>query len=149
MALQTTYSETLSAFVEGMIPDQRNPAQDRSLNVETAAGIGFGKAVGQGTGDRQIDLIATGAATAFLGVTVLDNTQLQDSYPQYATARVRTKGPIVVTAAVAVAAGDTAYVVPGDGTFTNAPAAGANLEIGKFETSAAAASLAVLNHTRA
>lgn len=80
MALQTTYQENMARFVEGMIPDMRTPGQDRSLNVETAAGIGFGKAVGQGTAERQIKGIATGEATAFLGVTVLDTTQLQDGY---------------------------------------------------------------------
>ena len=41
-----------------MIPDMRTPGQDRSLNVEPAAGIGFGKSVGQGTAERQINTLA-------------------------------------------------------------------------------------------
>jgi len=145
MALQTTYSATQAAFVEGMIPDMRTPGQDRSLIVETAAGIGFGKAVGQGTGDRQIDLIETDAATAFIGVTVIDSAQLQDSYPQNATARVRTKGPVVVNASKAVSAGSTAYVIPASGAFTDASSG--NTAVGVWETSTGAAGLAVLNLT--
>ena len=145
MALQTTYSETMARFVEGMIPDMRTPGQDRSLNVEPAAGIGFGRAVGQGTGERQIDVIATGQATAFLGVTVLDNTQLQDSYPQYVTARVRTKGPVVVNASKAVAAGASAYVIPASGLFTDV--ATGNTLVGAWESTTTAAGLAVLNLT--
>jgi hypothetical protein len=134
----------MARWVEGMIPDMRTPGEDVSRNVETVAGIGFGKAVGQGTADRQILLIATGAATVFTGVTVLDTTQLQDSYPQYATARVRTQGPVVVTASVAVAAGDAAYIVPATGVFTNV--ATGNTLVGKFETSTSGAGqLAVLN----
>lgn len=142
MALQTTYNETMAAFVEGMIPDMRTPGADVSRNVETAAGIGFGKAVGQGTADRQIKAISTGEATVFTGVTVRDTTQLQDSYPQYETARVRTKGPVVVAVSVAVSAGDTAYVIPASGLFTKT--ASGNTKIGTFETSAEANGLAVL-----
>lgn len=139
--LQTTYSESMARWVEGMIPDMRTPGEDRSLNVETAAGIGFGKAAFHGTGDRQI-VVADGTAK-FAGVTVLDTTQLQDSYPQYATARVRTKGPVVVTASVAVNAGDAAYIVPATGVFTNV--ATSNTLVGKFETSTSGAGLAVVN----
>lgn len=139
--LQTTYADGMSRWVEGMIPDMRTPGEDRSLNVETAAGIGFGKAAFHGTGDRQI-VVADGTAK-FAGVTVLDTTQLQDSYPQYATARVRTQGPIVVQASVAVAAGDLAYIVPAAGVFTNV--ATSNTLIGKFETSTSGAGLAVVN----
>ena len=145
MALQTVYTETHAAYVEGMIPDMRTPGMDRSLIVETEAGIGFGKAVGQGTGDRQILAVATGQATVFLGVTVLDPTFDADLYPQYATARVRTKGPVVVTTGEAVTAGASAYVVPATGAFVDT--ASGNTLIGKWETSAGNAELAVLNLT--
>lgn len=145
MALQQTYAISQARFVEGMIPDMRTPGQDVSRNVEPAAGIGFGKAVGQGTADRQIRAIATGQGTAFIGVTVLDSTQLQDSYPQYATARVRTKGPVVVKVSGTVAAGALAYVIPATGLFTSTAAG--NTAVGKFETSAADGALAVLNLT--
>lgn len=142
MALQTTYTETHARFVEGMIPDMRTPGMDRSLNVENAAGIGFGKAVGKGTGDKQILPIATGGATAFIGVTVLDTTQLQDSYLQYATANVRTKGPVVVVASGAVTGDAAAYVVPATGAFTATSTD--NTLVGKFETTAADGELAIL-----
>lgn len=143
MALQTTYSENMAAFVEGMIPDMRTPGQDVSRNVETADGIGFGKVAVQGTADRQI--LVSEASKTFIGVTVLDTTQLQESYPQYSTARVRTKGPVVVTVGAAVSAGDSAYFVPATGVF-NKTASG-NTLIGTFETSAANGELAVLNLT--
>ena len=139
--LQTTYADGMSRWVEGMIPDMRTPGEDVSRNVETAAGIGFGKVAVQGTADRQI--IVSAAATPFVGITVLDTTQLQDSYPQYATARVRTQGPIVVQASVAVDAGDLAYFVPATGVITNV--ATDNTLIGKFETSTSGAGLAVVN----
>lgn len=140
--LQTSYPDRQPRWVEGMIPDMRTPGEDVSRNVETAAGIGFGKVAVQGTADNQI--VVSAAATPFVGVTVLDTTQLQDSYPQYATARVRTQGPIVVTASVAVGAGDPAYFVPATGVFTNV--ATDNTAVGKFETSTTGANqLAVLN----
>lgn len=141
--IQTTYTAQQAAFVEGMIPDMRTPGQDVSRNVEPAAGIGFGKPVGQGAADRQVRAIATGQGTKFIGVTVLDSTQENDRYAQYATARVRTKGPVVVKAAVNVAAGDPAYVVPADGSLTNV--ASGNTKIGMFETTGAAGVLVVLN----
>ncbi|WP_290688391.1 MULTISPECIES: structural cement protein Gp24 [unclassified Haematobacter] len=143
MALQTEYPDHQPYMIEGMIPDMRTPGQDVSRNVETAEGIGFGKVAVQGTADRQIKVAAAGAS--FIGVTVLDPTQLQDSYPQYATARVRTKGPVVVVASVAVSAGQTAYFVPATGVLTNV--ASGNTQVGKFETSASAGGLAVLNLT--
>ncbi|MDF1599715.1 DUF2190 domain-containing protein [Mesorhizobium sp. YIM 152430] len=139
--LQTSYPDRQARWVEGMIPDMRTPGQDISMNVETAAGIGFGKVAVQGTADNQIRVSA--ASRAFRGVTVLDTTQLQDSYPQYATARVRTKGPIVVTAAVAVAAGAPAYYVPASGAFTNVETD--NTLVGTWETTTSGAGLAVLN----
>jgi hypothetical protein len=139
--LQTTYGDRQARFVEGMIPDMRTPGQDRSLNVETVAGIGFGKAAFHGTADNQI-IVANGTAT-FAGVTVLDQTQLQEGYPQYSTARVRTKGPVVVTASLAVNNGEPAYIVPATGVFTNV--ATSNTLVGKWETSTTAAGLAVLN----
>ncbi|SHI79965.1 hypothetical protein SAMN02745911_1205 [Aureimonas altamirensis DSM 21988] len=139
--LQTTYADRQARWIEGMIPDMRTPGQDISMNVETAAGIGFGKVAVQGAQDNQIRVSA--ASRAFRGITVLDTTQLQDSYPQYATARVRTKGPVVVTAAVAVAAGALAYYVPATGALTNV--ATDNTLIGKWETTTTGANqLAVL-----
>lgn len=143
MALQDTYGASQPRFVEGMIPDMRTPGQDVSRIVETADGIGFGKVAVQGTADRHIK--ASAASAAFIGITVMDTTQLQDSYLQYSTARVRTKGPVVVTASVAVTAGQAAYFIPATGLLTNV--ATNNTQIGKFETSATAGGLAVLNLT--
>ena len=74
---------------------------------------------------------------------MLDITKEGDRYAQFDTARVRTKGPVVVKPAVNVAAGDAAYVVLADGTLTNV--AGSNVKIGMFETTGAAGALVVLN----
>lgn len=140
--LQTSYPDRQARFIEGMIPDMRTPGEDISMNVETAAGIGFGKVAVQGAADNQIRVSA--AARAFRGITVLDTTQLQESYPQYATARVRTKGPVVAIASVAVQPGQSAYYVPASGVLTNV--ATDNTLIGKWETTTTGANqLAVLN----
>lgn len=138
MALQTTYNDTQTRFVLGMIPDMRTPGQDVSRNVEDAAGIGFGRPVFQGTADRQIK----GVGDRFIGLTVLDTTQLQDSYPQYATARVRTKGPVVVAAPATVTAGAPAYVTSAGALSVTE---GSNTRIGSFETSGNSGDLVVLN----
>lgn len=136
--LQTTYKERMDRFVVGMIPDMRTPGQDVSRAVETVDGIGFGVAVGQGTADRQVILSGT---SEFVGVAVLDITQPKDVYAQYSMARIRTKGPVVVRAAVAVAAGDAAYAGAA-GILTNVAT---GEPIGMFETTGAAGALVVLN----
>lgn len=139
--LQTVYPDRMAPFVEGQIPDMRSPAMDVSRNVETVAGLGFGKAVAQGTADRQCRVWASGGK--FVGVSLLDTTRRGDLYARYDTAVVRQIGPVVVKAAVAVAAGDNAYIVAADGTFTNV--ASGNTLVGKYETSGAVGALVVLN----
>lgn len=140
--LQTTYATHQAAFIEGMIPNSETPGTDISRNVETVGGIGFGKVAIQGTADRQIKVSA--AAGKFVGITVLDTTQLQDSYPQYATARVRTKGPVVVQASKAVAARDKVYFVPATGAFTNVATDNTEIVGATWDTSTSGAGLAVV-----
>lgn len=136
--LQTIYPSTMAPFVLGMAPDMRSPAMDVSRNVQNAEGVGFGAAVGQGTADRQCIPFVTGGK--FLGVTLMDNTRRGEKYAQYDTANVRQVGPVVVKAAVAVAAGDKAYAATAG--FTNVESGDV---IGQFETSGAANALVVLN----
>jgi hypothetical protein len=140
--LQTSYAATQAAFIEGMIPNSETPGTDISRNVESAAGIGFGKVAIQGTADRQIKVSA--ASGKFVGITVLDTTQLEDKYPQYATARVRTKGPVVVQASKAVAAGDKVYFVPATGAFTNTATDNTEIVGARWDTSTSGAGLAVV-----
>lgn len=142
--LQTNYAATMDPWLLGQIPDMRTPGRDISRNVQDAEGVLFGKAVGQGTADRQCRHYKTGAGTKFLGVAILDKTTNDPvKYQQYQTARIRSEGPVVVNAAVAVAAGDLAYVIAASGDFTNV--ATGNLLVGQFETSGAANALVVLN----
>lgn len=138
--LQTEYLDRGPRFVEGMVPDMRTPGLDVSRNVEGAEGIGFGKAAFQGTGDTQV--IPTSATATFVGITKLDTTQLQESYPQYNSASIRVRGPVVVLTSSAVSAGDAAYVAGATGLFSSATG---GTEIGIFETSGADGDLVVLN----
>jgi hypothetical protein len=118
-AIQTSYGLTQARFVEGMIPDMR-PRTVVSRVVETAAGIGFGKVAVRGTGDNQVRV--SEASRGFVGIAVLDNTQVgatADTYPQNSVANIITKGPVVVIASVAVADGDPVYFVPATGVLTN------------------------------
>jgi hypothetical protein len=138
-AIQTSYPLYQAEFTEGAIPDQR-PRTVASKLVETAAGIGFGKAVIRGTADNQIKVSAAGGS--LLGITVVDNTQVAtaaDVYPQYATAAVMQKGPVVVIASVAVADGDPVYVVPATGLFTNVATGNTAIPNAVFERTTTAA----------
>lgn len=142
--LQTEYKLVFDKYLKGMIPDMRTPARDFSRNVENADGVEFGTPVGQGTADRQCRPLKTGGATKYLGFAVLDKTTTAEGkYLRYQAARIRNQGPIVVTASVAVAAGDPAYVVPATGAVTNVSAG--NTLVGQIETSGGIGALVVLN----
>lgn len=142
--LQTTYNEVFDKYLKGMIPDMRTPARDFSRNVQNVDGIEFGTPVAQGTADRQCRPLKSGEGTKYLGFAVLDKTTTAEGkYLRYQAARIRNEGPIVVAASVAVAAGDSAYVVPATGAVTNVSAG--NTLVGQFETSGGINALVVLN----
>ena len=124
--LQSSYDMNMKPYVEGMVANSEL-SNRISRNVEGVAGIGFGKVAVQGTLENQIK--ASAASAPFRGVTILDSTQLQDSYPQYTTAAIMTKGVVVVIASAAVNPGDPAYYVPATGLFTNVSNSGANTQI--------------------
>lgn len=92
------------------------------------------------------DITVVNTFPAPLGITLLDSSQLQDSYAQYATAVVRTKGVVVVQASVAVNQGDFVYFVPSTGALTNVSNAGANVAIplARWETTTSGAGLAAV-----
>jgi hypothetical protein len=140
--LQSSYLGEMPALYEGFTYDSK-PHGTRSMMVEPSGGIGFGKAVFQGTRDDQGKL---GAASAkFVGVAEATKTQAAatpDIYPQYAEMNVRYSGPIAVLASVNVAAGDAAFVVPATGVFTNV--ATDNTRVGVFESTAASGALVKL-----
>ena len=140
-ALQTSYSETHAPYVEGMIANSEK-SNIVSRVVETAAGIGFGKVAVRGTADNQIKVAEADAA--YLGITVRDTTQLQDSYLQYGTAAVMTKGVIVVQASVAVAQGDAVHFVPATGVLTNVATGNTAIPGATWDSSTSGAGLAKL-----
>ena len=140
MAVQTQYNTTQAAAVVGAQATMV-PATIISRNVEPSAGIGFGRAVSQGTTDKGIVLFAT-AANKFVGITLLDRSATgvagnPDAFPQRASARVLTKGDVWVTADVPVAAGDAVYLTS-TGTFTNVSTSNTAIAGARFDTSTTA-----------
>lgn len=102
-SLQTTYGVNIVAGYPGMVQSME-PSDRISMIVETAAGIGFGVPVCQGTGDRQAKV--AGAGLKFRGVSIASPDRIADLYEQYGTLPVMVKGTIWVTASVAVGVGD-------------------------------------------
>lgn len=146
MPVQTTYQETLDAGRAGQVvnTEAKNVI---SRTVETAAGVGFGKPVAQGTQDKGCKITEAGD-TAVLGITVREwstDANNPDVFSQYDSAGVMTKGVIWVDAAAAVNAGDPVWVTVATGAFTNLDAgSGASVQIpnARWDSSTAGAALA-------
>jgi hypothetical protein len=109
----------MPAGLVGMASDGLNHADDTKV-VETAAGIGFGLAVGQGT--KEDGCIVGGPVAGFIGLTMRDITLVRspidplsntlapiDVYPQYANAAIRQRGHMWVLATSTVNPGDPLY----------------------------------------
>lgn len=124
MAVQTTYSENIGAARAGMIADTQAEINLISRTVETAAGIGFGLVVDQGTGDEGVILVSA-STTDPVGFTVRERSvdpANPDEFSQYDSARIMTKGVIwaTVTDAGGVAAGDDVWMTLATGALSNA-----------------------------
>jgi len=96
--VQSTYTRYQPVGQPGMLADETNFVADTKV-VETAAGVGFGLAVSQGTGDRGCII----GGSNFVGVTRADQTLAQaggitsvDVYLQYDNAAVVSMGDIWV-----------------------------------------------------
>lgn len=139
-SIQTSYFENIRASVPGHIPDMTH-ADVVSRTVESAAGLGFGLPVFQGTADKAVRVFATGdTAAKFVGVSVLDRSAGgPNGFVQFESARILLNGPISVTAAVAVKASDP-VTVTADGTFSNT--GGITIPNARWDTSAAAGAVA-------
>src|SRR5690606_1110063 len=143
MSVQDIYNATMSAAREGMIANTE-PKTLISRTVETAAGIGFGLPVAQGTDDNGV--IATASATAaILGITVRERSvrpETPNKFAQYESARIMTKGVIWVKAGAAVAAGDPVYVTVATDAFVKVTGEG-NVLIpnDRYDSSAASGAL--------
>jgi len=143
-AVQTSYAQTILPAVEGMIANSE-PHNIISRQLESAAGIGFGKVCVQGTADEQIRVSET--VRKFRGITVMSHNAsrgIADSYEQYETVPVLERGTIWVMASVAVAVGDPAYYVPATGVITNVATSNTAIPDGSFDSSTTGAGLAIL-----
>lgn len=114
--VQTNYRPEIAAAVEGLVANMLD-ASIRHKLVETTAGIGFGLAVSQGSGDGGCTL----GGSAFIGVSVRDVTvalaqvdplsdtpNTVDTYGRYTNAAILSRGDIWVRPAASVSAGDPA-----------------------------------------
>ena len=119
-AVQSTYAERFTAYTLGQILNQEL-ANIISRTVETAAGVGYGKVVCQGSGDNGV-IVPAGGATKFRGITVRDQARpatAPELYAQYDEAGVMTQGVVVVTVGVNVVKGEQVYYVDASGVITN------------------------------
>lgn len=121
ITVQSTYSTTIAVGFAGMVKNGET-SNRISRTIEDAAGIAFGKAAFRGSGDHGVTL--TPAAATFMGIVIADAGQVPgvgetaDTVPQYATVGLLDEGVIYVSASVAVADGDQAYVTSA-GLITN------------------------------
>ncbi|WP_226780336.1 structural cement protein Gp24 [Oceaniglobus trochenteri] len=143
MAVQSTYLDNMPVAFEGMIANTE-PNVLISREVQTAA-IGFGKAVKQGTADKQV-IAASAAADVVRGITVRDQSTTDDEFAVADSALVMTKGVIWVTAFDTVVAGAAVYmrVAGGSGKFTDTSTDNLAIPGAIFETSGAADELVAI-----
>jgi len=145
MPVQTTYGAQIAPAFEGMIANSEDQTV-KSMQVESAAGIGFGKVAVQGTQDDQCRVAE--AVRAFRGITVAGHfgglDTLQELWAQYQTAPVLIQGVIWVVASVAVAVGDPVFYVPATGALTNVATGNTPIPHAIWESSTTGAGLAKL-----
>lgn len=142
--VQSAYSETIERAVAGLPADADHHIDTRIC--ETAAGIGFGLAVGQGTSDNEAALNPS-ANTDFVGITVRDKTLVNSSddlYAQYENMAVMTRGDIWVTTGGDVVAGGDVTFVKSTGVLSSAATSGTQFAItgARWMTTAASGALA-------
>ena len=140
--LQSTFGEDIPVGYPGMEADgELSNIITRTLETGT---IGFGKAVYRGTADRGAS--ATPAAGALLGFTIANRSlpvtadRAADTYAAKDSLRIKNRGKIWVSAAVAVADGDPVYVTPG-GAITNVATSNVAATGWEFDDTTAAAGL--------
>lgn len=117
--VQASYSENIDAARAGMRANMNIDRVDTRI-CETEAGIGFGLAVSQGTGDK--GAVIGGTLAGFSGITVRDVTLEpgdEDVYQEGANMGVLTEGDIWVVAAAAVSAGQVVHFNATTGALTN------------------------------
>ena len=135
------YSFEMARGQAGQLADAR---ENTIITLAAEEALDFGAPVMRGTGSNQAVI---SDATAFAGVALFEhnheNVDNADGagYVETDAVSVLTQGAVLVTAAVAVEAGQAAYVTA-SGTYTNVAAD--NLLVGAFESDAGVGELAVL-----
>lgn len=156
MAVQTSYSDSISAARAGMIANEE-PCVLISRTVADAAGIGFGVVVQEAATDGSKDGHCTADldtadldAYKFLGITVRERSvrpETPSKFAQYESARIMRKGVVWVEVAGAVKAGEDVTVTLATGVLGTAGAsAGTIVAIpnARWESSTSGAGLAKL-----
>lgn len=145
--IQNSYSETIRPAAAGMVANLTNADADTRI-VETAAGIGFGLAVGQGAGAKGA-VLGAAAAARFVGISIRDvvlDPSDGDTYRQGAGMAVLTEGDIWVVAGGAVVPGDAVVFEAATGALSSLPADATHFAIAgaRWMTGAAGGGLAVV-----
>lgn len=132
--LQNSYTENLALGYPGMIASGET-SNRISRTVETAAGIGFGRAVYRGTGDHGCTA-TVGTLATFLGFTVATSAQAPvagqdaDEYQQFDNATILTSGAMFVTVTGNVADGAAITVATANGALSSTAADASNIATG-------------------
>lgn len=144
--VQSAYNEHQPVGTAGMIASTHQSDVDTRV-CETVAGIGFGLAVGKGSGDN--GAILGGAANTFLGLTVRDVTLMNDTvdkYAQYQNMGVMTKGKMWVVPEADVTDGDNVVYDTATGRLSSVAADGTHILIAgaRWEKTATAGNLSIV-----
>lgn len=141
--VQSSYQERLDHARKGMI--HGTDYSTKSRTCETVAGIGFGIACSQGSGDR--GAIIGGTSEGFVGISVRDVTlesSQSDVISRYQGMAVLERGEMWVTPSHAVAPGDQVYFVPGTGVLTNQSSGNEIINGAVWRSTAVADALAIV-----
>jgi hypothetical protein len=145
ITVQSSYSTSIAAGFAGMVMNGEE-SNRISRTIEDSAGIAFGKAAFRGSGDHGVTL--TPAAATFMGIVIADSGQVPasgetaDTVAQYGTVGLLIEGVIYVSASVAVADGDQAYVTSA-GLITNVSTSNTAIPA-KFDATTGAAGIVPL-----
>jgi hypothetical protein len=135
MTTQTNYLERQAKAVAGMRGSMR--AWDAiTRSCETAAGIGFGLAVGRGSDDH--GCVLGGALGLFRGASVKDVTLMgsqADKYAQYQNVGIQTEGEIWVQVTGTPGPGDPVHYNASTGVFASSGGSGPVVGARWMETS--------------
>lgn len=149
VAVQTAYNARIPVGLEGDTASMYEADGVETRICETAAGIGFGRAVSEGANARGAVL---GGATKFIGISLRDITliaqagQTVDVYQQRSNMGVRVAGDTWVRPIIAVTHGTPATYDATTGQLQPA-AAGVAIPGSRWMTSALAGELAILRLT--